>query len=165
MPGLRDSGSLTTCQRVNGEERRAGLSFYIGTRAASARHGIPSALTPDVQQWYATHGFHPTFYYEAAWNIVGFALLWFVARRLRGWLRDGDIFFMYLIWYPLGRFWVEMFRPDAWRMGSLATAQWVALVSIALGIITLVVNHHRPLRSAAARDGAQLKAQQPGRAD
>ncbi len=77
---------------------------------------------------------------------MGFALLWLLGRRLRGWLRDGDIFFMYMIWYPLGRFWVEMFRPDAWRIGSLATAQWVALAFIALGIIALVINHHRPRR-------------------
>ena len=42
-------------------------------------------------------------------------------------LRTGDVFFAYLIWYPVGRFWVELFRPDAWRMGSLATAQWIAI--------------------------------------
>ena len=110
--------------------------------------GDPSLLTPAAQQWYASHGFHPTFFYEAAWNLVGFALLWVLGRRLRGWLRDGDIFFMYLIWYPVGRFWVEMFRPDAWRMGSLATAQWIALGSIAFAIIALIVNHHRPRRPA-----------------
>ena len=59
------------------------------------------------------------------------------------WLRDGDVFFLYLIWYPLGRFWVEMFRPDAWRMGSLATAQWFALAGMALGVLGLILNHRR----------------------
>ena len=37
------------------------------------------------------------------------------------------------MWYPLGRFWVEMFRPDAWRMGTLATAQWIAIGAFAVG--------------------------------
>jgi prolipoprotein diacylglyceryltransferase len=50
---------------------------------------------------------------------------------------------MYLIWYPLGRFWVEMLRPDAWRIGVLATAQWFSLAGIAIGITGLLVNHLR----------------------
>ena len=57
--------------------------------------------------------------------------------------RDGDVFWLYLIWYPLGRFWVEMFRPDAWRMGALATAQWFAIGGIALGVLGLLANHVR----------------------
>ena len=89
---------------------------------------------------------------------MGFALLWVLGRRLRGWLRDGDVFFMYMIWYPLGRFWVEMFRPDAWRIGTLATAQWVALVSIALGLVALVINHHRPRRPAESSAQPQSSA-------
>jgi phosphatidylglycerol:prolipoprotein diacylglycerol transferase len=96
-----------------------------------------------ARQWYATHGFHPTFFYEAIWNLVGFGLLWFGGRRFSTWLRDGDVFFLYLIWYPVGRFWVEMFRPDAWRLGTLATAQWFALAGIALGAVGLIVNHRR----------------------
>ncbi len=103
--------------------------------------GTPAGLTDTARQWYATHGFHPTFFYEAAWNVVGFGLLLLAARKGPRWLRDGDIFFLYLIWYPLGRFWVEMFRPDAWRMGTLATAQWFALAGMALGVLGLVLNH------------------------
>ena len=103
--------------------------------------GVPERLTDAARQWYATHGFHPTFFYEALWNVVGFGLLLLAARKGQRWLRDGDIFFLYLIWYPLGRFWVEMFRPDAWRMGSLATAQWFALAGMALGVLGLILNH------------------------
>ncbi|MBM4456153.1 MAG: prolipoprotein diacylglyceryl transferase [Chloroflexi bacterium] len=112
--------------------------------------GLPSEmLSEPVRQWYAANGFHPTFFYEALWNIVGFLLLWFGGRRFARWLRDGDIFLLYLIWYPLGRFWVEMFRPDAWRMGALATAQWIAIACIAGAIAGLVLNHRRP-RTAGA---------------
>ncbi|MCX6032645.1 MAG: hypothetical protein NT169_25590 [Chloroflexi bacterium] len=28
-----------------------------------------------ARQWYANNGFPPTFYYEALWNVAGFALL------------------------------------------------------------------------------------------
>jgi phosphatidylglycerol:prolipoprotein diacylglycerol transferase len=90
-----------------------------------------------------TTRFHPTYFYEALWNIVGFALLLWLGRKLRHKLRDGDIFFAYLIWYPLGRFWVEMFRPDAWLVGGskLATAQLIALVSIVFGAVMIFLRH------------------------
>jgi len=101
-------------------------------------------LTEEARQWYGTHGFHPTFFYEALWNVVGFALLMVIGRRFKSWLKDGDIFCMYLIWYPVGRFFVEQFfRPDAWRLGTLAAAQWFSLGAIALGIAGLVWNHVR----------------------
>ena len=112
--------------------------------------GIPERLTADAQQWYATHGFHPTFFYEAAWNLIGAALVLILGRRFARWLRDGDIFFMYLMWYPLGRFWVEMFRPDAWRLGTLATAQWISIILFFVGLIALIVNHRLPRRTAEA---------------
>jgi phosphatidylglycerol:prolipoprotein diacylglycerol transferase len=118
--------------------------------------GVPDRLTDAARQWYATHGLHPTFYYEALWNLAGFALLWFGGRRFSRWLRDGDIFFLYLIWYPLGRFWVEMFRPDAWRIGTLATAQWFALAGIAFGVAGLLLNRLRPqVRMAHESHGDQ----------
>jgi phosphatidylglycerol:prolipoprotein diacylglycerol transferase len=118
--------------------------------------GVPDRLTDAAREWYATHGFHPTFYYEALWNLVGFGLLWFGGRRFSKWLRDGDIFFLYLIWYPVGRFWVEMFRPDAWRLGALATAQWFALAGIALGVAGLLLNHLRPPAGSAKEAPANL---------
>jgi hypothetical protein len=34
-----------------------------------------------------------------------------------------------------------MFRPDAWVMGSMATAQWIALLSIGVAAAILVVRH------------------------
>lgn len=138
-------------QELYGPPTDAAWAFHINPRfpcqepaGSPMACGIPERLTDEARQWYATHGFHPTFFYEMAWNIVGAGLLLFIGRRFKGWLRDGDIFLMYLIWYPVGRIWVEMFRPDAWRMGSLAAAQWVSLIGIAIGVIGLIINHRRP---------------------
>ncbi|OQA46519.1 MAG: Prolipoprotein diacylglyceryl transferase [Chloroflexi bacterium ADurb.Bin325] len=142
-------------QELYGPPTDAAWAFHINPRfpcqepaGSPMACGIPERLTDEARQWYATHGFHPTFFYEMAWNIVGAGLLLFIGRRFKGWLRDGDIFLMYLIWYPVGRIWVEMFRPDAWRMGSLATAQWVSLIGIAIGVIGLIINHRRPRPAA-----------------
>ncbi len=86
--------------------------------------------------------FHPTFLYESLWNFAGFLLLFWISRRFHDRLRQGDVIFLYLIYYPLGRFWIElMFRPDAWTLGSLPTASIFSLIAIVLGIIGLVINH------------------------
>lgn len=91
--------------------------------------------------WYATHGFHPTFFYEAGWNLLMFGVLYFIIRRYGHRLRRGDGALLYLIAYPLGRFWVEMFRPDAWVMGALATAQWIAILSVIVSVVLLFLRH------------------------
>lgn len=85
--------------------------------------------------------FHPVFLYESLWNAIGLALLWWIGKRYREWLLDGDIFCMYLIWYPLGRFWVEFLRPDAWMLGKLAAAQVFSLIFMGIGVVTIVVRH------------------------
>lgn len=54
---------------------------------------------------------HPTFLYESIWNLVGILLL-FVLRR-RTFVRAGEIFMSYLIWYSFGRFFIEMLRTDS----------------------------------------------------
>jgi phosphatidylglycerol:prolipoprotein diacylglycerol transferase len=91
--------------------------------------------------WYANQGYHPTFFYEALWNIAMFALLALVIWRFGERLRRGDGVLLYLIAYGLGRFWVEMFRPDAWVIGQMATAQWIALLCVAGSIVVMIIRH------------------------
>ena len=85
--------------------------------------------------------YHPTFLYESLWCLVVFLILYNVHARLVGKLRDGDVLLGYIILYPLGRFFIEMFRPDAWTMGQLATAQWIAVFCVAVGLFALVLRH------------------------
>jgi phosphatidylglycerol:prolipoprotein diacylglycerol transferase len=103
--------------------------------------GAQQPFSQESLDWYANNGFHPTFFYEALWNLLAFALLTFVFRRYGERFRKGDAIWIYFIAYPLGRFWVEMFRPDAWVMGTLPAAQWIALGSIAVSVIVLIVRH------------------------
>jgi hypothetical protein len=56
-----------------------------------------------------------------------------------------------------------MFRPDAWRLGALATAQWFALAGIALGMAGLLINHLRS--QAGTADGSPASLTGPGRED
>jgi phosphatidylglycerol:prolipoprotein diacylglycerol transferase len=58
--------------------------------------------------------FHPLFLYESLWNLLGFGVILYATRRFAGRLKDGDVLLMYLIWYPLGRFFLEFLRTDSW---------------------------------------------------
>ena len=146
--------------------------------------------------------FHPTFLYESVWNLIGFALLVWLARRFQEnpgvlsgttlrantvpavaesgavtapttasetpvhdsisligthWptskviLHDGDIGPLYLIWYALGRAWVELgFRPDAWTIAGLPTAVWVSALLLAVAIALLLLNRIKRNRDHVA---------------
>lgn len=102
--------------------------------------GLPN-LTQTTLDWYASNGFHPTFFYEALWSLLMFGLLTLIIWQMGHRLRRGDGVLLYLIAYPLGRFWVEMFRPDAWLMGTLATAQWIAIASVLFAAVMLIIRH------------------------
>jgi phosphatidylglycerol:prolipoprotein diacylglycerol transferase len=107
---------------------------------------IENRIAPynDLTKYPPTTRFHPVFFYESLWSLLGFALLMWIGRRFQDRLRRGDIFLLYLIWYPLGRFFIEFLRPDAWMLGPLAAAQVFALLIIALAILGLVFLHRRP---------------------
>ncbi|MEQ8718045.1 MAG: prolipoprotein diacylglyceryl transferase [Acidimicrobiales bacterium] len=81
-----------------------------------------------VSGFEADETFHPTFLYEALWNValVGF-LLWLDRR---GVLRPGRLFAVYVLGYATGRIWIEAIRIDTseellgvrwnvWLMGGL----------------------------------------------
>lgn len=58
--------------------------------------------------------FHPLFLYEMTWDALGFVLLYWISRRFANRLKEGDMFLLFLIWAPLGRFFVEFLRTDSW---------------------------------------------------
>ena len=80
--------------------------------------------------------YHPTFLYESLWNILGFILL-LVLRRVN--LRRGEIFLTYLIWYSIGRFFVEGLRTDSLMLTeSIRMAQMISVVLIVGAIAVLI---------------------------
>ncbi|WP_200209865.1 prolipoprotein diacylglyceryl transferase [Micromonospora coerulea] len=54
--------------------------------------------------------YHPTFLYEALWNIGVAALVLVLDRKLR--LGRGRAFALYVMGYTVGRFWIELMRTD-----------------------------------------------------
>jgi len=72
--------------------------------------------------------YHPTFLYESVWNIIGFIIL-LALRKVN--LRRGEIFLSYVIWYSIGRFFVEGLRTDSLMLTEyLRIAQTISIVLI-----------------------------------
>lgn len=80
--------------------------------------------------------YHPTFLYESVWNILGFVLL-LVLRRYNP-LR-GEVFLSYVIWYSVGRFFIEGLRTDSlYLIGEIRTAQAISIVLVIAGITAII---------------------------
>lgn len=71
--------------------------------------------------------FHPTFLYEILWNLAVAGLLIWVDRKFR--LRRGQVFWLYVFGYTLGRVWIEMLRIDpAETVLGLRLNVWTSMV-------------------------------------
>jgi phosphatidylglycerol:prolipoprotein diacylglycerol transferase len=55
--------------------------------------------------------YHPTFLYESVWNLLGLGLLFWLRRR--PFVKAGEVFLSYFIWYSIGRFFIEGLRTDS----------------------------------------------------
>lgn len=79
---------------------------------------------------------HPTFLYESLWDFAVFALLLYLFYRKRSF--SGKIFWNYLLWYGIGRFFIEGLRTDSLYIGPLRISQCVAVLSVIASVIMLI---------------------------
>lgn len=91
----------------------------------------------------STH-FHPTFFYEAAWDGIGVIVLLLLRKRLE--LKPGALLGAYLVIYGTGRFLVEFYRFDTARIGPVALAHLIAVALVGLGVYLSVRSTRRGTR-------------------
>ena len=75
--------------------------------------------------------YHPTFYYEFLWCLLGFIIL-LIIRKLCN-LRNGQLTCIYLMWYSVGRFFIESLRTDSLMIGTFKVAQLISVVLFGIG--------------------------------
>ncbi|MCM3763040.1 prolipoprotein diacylglyceryl transferase [Alkalihalobacillus oceani] len=81
--------------------------------------------------------YHPTFLYESLWNLVGFILL-MVMRKVNP-IR-GYLIVSYVIWYSIGRFFIEGMRTDSLMVTeSLRAAQLMSIFLVGIGVWLLIL--------------------------
>ncbi|HLO12111.1 MAG TPA: prolipoprotein diacylglyceryl transferase [Pseudoneobacillus sp.] len=96
--------------------------------------------------------YHPTFLYESIWNILGFILLMSL-RKVN--LRRGELFLSYVIWYSIGRFFVEGLRTDSLMLTEhLRIAQTISIFLIVLAISLILFRRKMGLSDTRYLDSA-----------
>ncbi|HSP04135.1 MAG TPA: prolipoprotein diacylglyceryl transferase [Acidimicrobiales bacterium] len=99
--------------------------------------------------------FHPTFLYEALWNLALAAFLVVLGRKKV--LRPGQLFVLYVGGYALGRLWVEALRIDtATRIAGVRVNLWVSGLTIVAAAVWFLWWQRRPER------GAEVESQDTG---
>lgn len=89
--------------------------------------------------------FHPTFLYEALWNLALAAFLVVLGRRKV--LRPGQLFVLYVGGYGLGRLWVEALRIDtATRIAGVRVNIWVSSLTVLAAVVWFLWWQRRPER-------------------
>ena len=87
---------------------------------------------------------HPTFLYESLWNTAGFVLLHFLSKKRQ---YDGQIALGYVLWYGLGRTFIEGLRTDSLMWGDFRVSQVLAgatAIAAAVALFVLSIRPHDP---------------------
>jgi prolipoprotein diacylglyceryl transferase len=103
--------------------------------------------------------FHPTFLYESIWSLAGVALLLAADKRFN--LRWGKMLGLYLVYYSIGRIWVEAIRIDPSEvLLGLRINIWSAIAGILVGLAILILQsrRHPGLEASVYRPGKEPKA-------
>ena len=87
---------------------------------------------------------HPTFLYESIWCLIGFGILLYTRRKR--FIKIGQIFSVYCIWYGTGRFFFEMLRTDSLMLGPVKMAQLVSIAMVVAGIY-IFINQSKNIRN------------------
>ncbi|MDR2748425.1 MAG: prolipoprotein diacylglyceryl transferase [Bifidobacteriaceae bacterium] len=112
-------------------------------------YGFPTTLPWGLQVDSSGVAYHPTFLYEALWNLLGAFLIYKLIKSYysssKSTLIPGSIFNIYIIWYTFGRIFIELVRIDYsyqffsfWRVNSFI-AFVICIIAAAVFIIRMML--------------------------
>ena len=85
----------------------------------------------------------PMFYFESLACILGFIIILFLRRRK--YIKNGQVFSFYLIWYGITRFIIEIFRSDSLMFMNIKVAQIISVIMVLAGLIILIKQKRKPM--------------------
>ena len=120
---------------------------FVNQELYGAPTNLPWALFVDPSHRLAQYAdvayYHPTFLYESLLNLIGMGLLIWISNRYFETLKPGDVFLVYLIYYPIVRIFMEMLRLDSSTVaGFNANQAFMVLVALASAAV-LAFRHLR----------------------
>ena len=85
----------------------------------------------------------PTFLYESLWNLFG-GLILLCLRRMNQHLKLGEMTCFYLIWYGIGRSFIEGLRSDSLYFAGFRISQVVSILMVVGGIMLGILRRKNP---------------------
>lgn len=117
----------------------------------------PGEITAAMQENIAAVGgvdyiqVHPTFLYESLWNLALLLLLMWYRRKKKF---QGELFYLYLAGYGLGRVWIEGLRTDQLLipMTQLPVSQVLSAALVVVCAIVIVVKRNITKKRAKRKE-------------
>ncbi len=113
---------------------------FVNGEAYGGKTDLPWAMTVADQNGAYAESVHPTFLYESLWNVLGFILLY---RHLDHRKFNGQNALLYLLWYGIGRFFIEGLRSDSLWIGEenegIRVSQLLSGIFVLVAVVLLIV--------------------------
>lgn len=116
---------------------------FVNQEAFGTATTLPWRMVSENTDLVSSTGVHPCFLYESIWCLLGFILLHIFSRKFRRY--DGQVFLLYILWYGIGRFFIEGLRTDSLitPIIPLRVSQVVAAAAVITSVILLIVLRNR----------------------
>ena len=119
----------------------------IGNFLNQELYGLPSSLPwaiyidplHRIPGFESVERYHPLFLYEIIWNLMNMGVLLWLLHRKAVKLKTGDVFLVYLIIYPIGRFMLEFLRLDTSPWAKLNANQTLMAVVAGIAVLLLIL--------------------------
>ena len=116
---------------------------YVNQELYGRPSNLPWAITIDpayrVPEYADVAKYHPLFLYESLYNLLVCFCLYQLDRSKKVHLKKGSLFLIYLIAYPVGRFFLEFLRLDTAQVGGINMNQVVMAVTAIVSAIVLFI--------------------------
>lgn len=116
---------------------------FINQEAFGGATSLPWGMQSDATEKVVVGPVHPCFLYESLWMLLGFILLHLFTRYKRRY--DGQTTLMYMLWYGIGRFFIEGLRTDSLTVPGLdiRVSQLISAAIVVASVILLIVFRKR----------------------
>jgi phosphatidylglycerol:prolipoprotein diacylglycerol transferase len=118
---------------------------FVNQELYGAPSDLPWAITIDpanrLPEFADQATYHPIFLYESLWSLGTVFLLVWLMRAYGDRLKDGDIFLVYLISYPIIRILLDFLRLDASEVAGVNANQTTMAFVLLLAVGTLIYRH------------------------
>ena len=115
---------------------------FVNGEAFGGFCNLPWAMTIENEDGLVAASVHPTFLYESLYNALGILALCLYKRKKAF---EGELFCGYMVWYGMGRLFIEGLRADSLYLGAFRVSQLLSLMILLAGIILIIKNRRKHL--------------------